>query len=96
MNSFVMRKGYSLFYAYDETGRGIIKIAGSTTLKNINQFSIFGPSSQQEVRNGYNYMTLYNDYNIYGSQKYKAILYDGTVSVVRHEYDDQNRLKNVA
>lgn len=85
-----------IFYAYDETGRGIIKIAGSTTLKNINQFSIFGPSSQQEVRNGYNYMTLYNDYNIYGSQKYKAILYDGTVSVVRHEYDDQNRLKNVA
>ncbi|MGG0825242.1 RHS repeat-associated core domain-containing protein, partial [Paenibacillus turicensis] len=27
---------------------------------------------------------------------YKATLYDGTVTVVRHEYNDQNQIKNVA
>lgn len=83
-------------YLYDELGRGIIKIAGSTTLKNVYQFRSFGPSRQEETRSGSNYMTVYNDYNMYGSQTYKATLYDGTATVVRHEYDDQNRLKNVA
>lgn len=40
-------------------------------------------------------MTVYNDYNIFGSLKYKATVYDGIATIVRHEYDDQNRLKNV-
>lgn len=83
-------------YAYDELGRNIIKATGTTTLKNVYQFRAFGPSRQEETRSGSNYMTVYNDYNIYGSQKYKATVYDGTVTVVRHEFDDQNRLKNVA
>ncbi|WP_199925647.1 RHS repeat-associated core domain-containing protein [Paenibacillus bouchesdurhonensis] len=83
-------------YAYDETGRNIIKVAGSTTLKNVYQYRIFGPLRQEEIRNGSNYMTVYNDYNIFGSLKYKATVYDGVATVVRHEYDDQNRLKNVA
>ena len=85
-----------LSYLYDETGRNIIKVAGSTTLKNVHQFRAFGPTRQEEQRNGMNYMTVYNDYNLFGSQNYKATVYDGTVTVVRHEYDDQNRLKNVA
>lgn len=83
-------------YVYDDLGRNIIKVAGSTTLQNVYQFRSFGPSRQEEQRNGLNYMTVYNDYNIYGSQKYKATVYDGVATVVRHEYDDQNRLKNVA
>jgi len=51
---------------------------------------------QEEIRNGSSYMMVYNDYNIFGSLKYKATVYDGVATVVRHEYDDQNRLKNVA
>jgi RHS repeat-associated protein len=85
-------------YIYDELGRGIFKVSvtGSTVLKNVYQFKGFGPSRKEEMRNGSNYMTVYNDYNVFGSQTYKATLYDGTVTVVRHEYNDQNQIKNVA
>ncbi|MFR9708483.1 RHS repeat-associated core domain-containing protein [Paenibacillus sp. MB22_1] len=83
-------------YLYDDIGRNIAKVAGSTTLKNIYQFTLFGPSRQEEQRSGSNFMTIYNSYNFYGSQTYKANVYDGVVTIVRHEYDDANRLKNVA
>lgn len=86
----------SIYYLYDETGRSTMKIAGSNTIKNVYQFRKFGPSRQEEQRNGSSVITTYSDYSIYGAQRYKGTIYDGVVTVVRHEYDDQNRLKNIA
>lgn len=86
----------SINYLYDETGRSTMKIAGSSVLKNVYQFRKFGPSRTEEQRNGSNVITTYSDYNIYGAQRYKGAIYDGVVTVVRHEYDDQNRIKNIA
>jgi len=86
----------NLFKSYDEMGRNIYKTDSSVTLKNIYQFRPFGPSQQEETRSGANFLTIYNDYNMYGSQTFKADLYEGIATVVRHDYDNGNRLKNVA
>ncbi|MNU95304.1 tRNA nuclease WapA precursor [compost metagenome] len=88
--------GNMINYLYDEAGRNIAKVVNQTTLKNVYQYSSFGPTRQEETRNNANFMTVYNDYNMYGSQTYKANVSDGVANIVRHEFDDQNRLKNVS
>nr|WP_245339154.1 RHS repeat-associated core domain-containing protein [Paenibacillus shirakamiensis] len=88
--------GNLINYVYDESGRNIFKQVNATLLKNVYQYSSYGPTRQEETRSGATFMTVYNDYNMYGSQTYKANVSDGVVNIVRHEFDDQNKLKNVS